>query len=100
MTMPKSRPEGAPPETIERQYAGNTIERWAFDKDCAALRCFWPTAAAASRLSSEAQQRKDYSAVSVLNCYIALLTHPAGTESMVQRLRALRRAERMLEDET
>jgi len=87
----KRRPDGA--ETIELLDEGTMVERWLFDGDVPALRCVWPTAALAYRLEVDARDRGDAVTAGVLACYRALLRHPAGTESMVQRLRALRRAE-------
>lgn len=94
----KRRPDGAPPETIDLYGDGTRVERWVFDGAVPALCCVWPTAALAYRLEVEARDRGDAATAGVLACYRALLTHPVGTESMVQRLRALRRAERQETD--
>jgi hypothetical protein len=91
--MPARRPEGAPPETVRKMCVDTRVERWLFDDDVAELRCSWPTADVAGRLAEEAQERGDYATASVLRAYQHLLNPCYGTEAMVQRLRALRRAE-------
>ena len=84
---------------VKRSHAGTTVEAWSFWPNEPALRCRWPTAALACRLlegldESVPDQKTRWAIGAVLHCYVALLTHPAGVRAMVQRLRALRRAER------
>lgn len=90
---------GRLPETIEMHGRGTPVERWVFDGADPELRCVWPTASLAYRLEVEAIDRVDRATAGILGCYRALLTHPAGTEAMVRRLRALRRAEKIVQPE-
>lgn len=81
------------------RWEGTTSEAWVFWPDEPALRCQWPTTALVERLFADgivaaipAPHR--YAVSAVLVAYQYLLAHPCGTEECVQRLRALRRAER------
>lgn len=96
-----------------RRIQSNTLaEAWLLDEHDRTRRCQWPTAARAGRLADilndrmwgahlrgEGVDHDDIAIMSVLDAYVHLLTHPAGTEAVVQRLRALRRAEREHPDE-
>lgn len=84
----------APRETVRLAAAGTTSERWIFHEERPELRTVWPTAELAYRLEDDARKRGDHVTAGILSCYRTLLRHPAGTEDMVQHLRALRRAER------
>ncbi|MCP4741404.1 MAG: hypothetical protein GY871_04135 [Actinomycetales bacterium] len=80
--------------SVERLDEGTPVERWLFSPDEPEKRCAWPTVALARRLEAAARLRGDFCSASVLAAYQMLLAHPAGTEVMVGRLRALRRAEK------
>ena len=86
-------PKPPGPEVV-RRYDGSPIEAWIFWPNERDLCCQWPTAALAERtleghtLPHEARQ--------IIQAYLHLVDHPAGTESAVSRLRALRRAERSI----
>jgi hypothetical protein len=87
-----TRPPGPP---FILSHPGTPVEAWILHPDDPPKRCRWPTAALAQRvLDATPEWAGDTRAI--LDAYIFLLSHPAGTESAVQRLRALRRAERSL----
>lgn len=56
----------------------------------------WPSAQTAGEASDRLRYGEvpDYDAAAVMDAYWHLLRHPSGTEAAVQKLRALRRAER------
>jgi hypothetical protein len=80
--------------TFRRICSGTRSEGWLFDEHDPENRCLWPTADAAYLACEDASP----AAKSILGAYIHLLTHPAGTEEAIKRLRALRGAERTLEE--
>ena len=88
------RPLNGPPHI--RTQDGTTVESWLFWPEEPALRCLWPTAALVERLLEQGPSADWYAVRTVLGCYMSLIAHPMGSELAVQRLRALRRAERGL----
>ena len=85
------------PEAV-RRWQGTNSESWVFWPDSPAHRCQWPTVRGTARLLETEDLPPGVSAV--LQAYCALLAHPVGTENMIARLRALRRAERSAEEAT
>lgn len=82
------------PEFI-RSHPGASVDGWIFWPESSERRCRWPTSDLVGRLLSGDEPDPDGHATrAVLMAYNHLIAHPAGVESSVQRLRALRRAER------
>jgi hypothetical protein len=83
-----------------RKWEGQDAEAWVFWPDDPPYRCQWPTAALAARILARLDtaipedRSARYAIRAIIACYLALQAHPVGVEPMVQRLRALRRAER------
>lgn len=83
----------------ERGWTDTWVEAWKFWPHEPALRCQWPTSAVVYRLFEDGcleqiPTPQRYAVQAVLQCYLHLIAHSLGTEEAVQRLRALRRAER------
>lgn len=82
------------PESVRTQR-GTSVEAHLFWPEEPAHRCRWPTAALTARLLDGSEpDPSGHATRGVLHAYLHLIAHPVGTEACVQRLRALRRAER------
>lgn len=70
-------------------------ERWTLSPDDAESRSVWPTAESAKPIAAGSIGPHEVMAVNaVLAAYRHILTHPAGTEAAIRKLRTLRCAER------
>lgn len=86
-------------EVHQMEGAGSAAEQWRIAPGDKSAECVWPTAAMAGRVADKVRhgdltQAERFALARVCDAYVHLLTHPAGVEAAVQRLRGLRRAER------
>lgn len=73
-----------------RKTGSGTTERWLFHENSRALRSSWPTADSALFAYETATPE----ARAIIDAYVHILTHPAGTEAVLRHVRELRRAEK------